>query len=197
MHPICQAEWLGPEGRREPPQAVSKPQCHSSAAPPPRRAGRLLCEPHRWQPSHAAEAGQRLPQWRGSFGSRRPHSPASSRVATRRDQCCRPHSTHYAAREEPATVSPLVHPRERWRGGVLATNHILALFPTPPLSKAFDCSLVRRKSLKDARKEGPEESGLAGGPRRSASWGRGRGKGRGDVVPLKPSVLETFLFSEW
>lgn len=77
--------------------------------------------------------------------------------------------------------------------GVLATNHILALFLTPPLSKAFDCSLVRRKSLKNARKEGPEESGLAGGPRRSASWGRGCSKGRGEVVPHKPSALETWL----
>lgn len=46
--------------------------------------------------------------------------------------------------------------------------------------------------MKDARKEGLEESGLAEGILLSASWGRGCGKGRGEVVPYKPSALETF-----
>lgn len=138
-----------------------------------RTAGRPATQPRRYSV---------WPRGEDPSGSRRHHSPASSRVATRRNQCRHPRSPHDTAREEPATVSPLVRPRGRWRGAFqqpIISSPCFLLRGGP--CSASDCSLVQRKSLKDARKEGPEERGLAGGLRPSASWGRGRGKGWGEA----------------
>lgn len=112
-----------------------------------------------------------------------------------------PHAVTSAAASQPPRRGPRRAPHRQPIGppawevarGVPATNHILALFLTPGPGSASDCSLVWRKPLKDARKEGPKESGLAGGLRPSASWGRGRSKGRGEVVPLQAQRFGDFL----
>lgn len=112
-----------------------------------------------------------------------------------------PHAVTSAAASQPPRRGPrrarhrqpIGPPAWEVARGVPATNHILALFLTPGPGSASDCSLVWRKPLKDARKEGPKESGLAGGLRPSASWGRGRSKGRGEVVPLQAQRFGDFL----
>lgn len=115
LHLRHRAERLGPpwQGCPECPRAVSEPQ---RPAPPLRlpdaRSG--YRESRRCLPNHAAEAGQRLSLRRGSFGSRRPHSPASSRAAARRNQFSRLRGVRVAPRAEPAPGSPLVHLRGLW-----------------------------------------------------------------------------------
>lgn len=152
-------------------------------SPPPRSAERLLCASHRCPPSHAAEAGQHLSPWRGSFGSRRPHSPASWLAVARRNECGRSRSIRVAARAESVPRQPIGPSAWEAARRRPTTNHILSLFLPPSPGLTFNCSLVRRKSLKDAREAGPGESWLAGGLRPLSQLGAWtyQGAGHGSV----------------
>lgn len=146
-----------------------------------RTAGRPATQPRRYSV---------WPRGEDPSGSRRHHSPASSRVATRRNQCRHPRSPHDTAREEPATVSPLVRPRGRWRGA----------FQQPIISSP--CFLLRGALLSLGLFIGSEEvfeRRAEGGPGRKGIGWRApplrqlgawtwQGVGRGEVVPHKPRL---------